>query len=193
MVDISTNNSVNNEDLLDRLNRHLDWIKSCDTKTSIVLAITGIFFTIFASSPSLNTLKDIFAGIFTNINFANLLYLIFFLISCFICIYGVYCLIKVLIPRLEKDILNDDDLYGDSLYYFESISKNKFIDFKNKMLNESDITRRDDLISQIYINAYISNIKYQFYRKGITNTFLGITLILVLYIFGLILLTVGGI
>ena len=32
---------LNKEDLTQRLDRHLDWIKSCDTKASIVIAGEG--------------------------------------------------------------------------------------------------------------------------------------------------------
>ena len=37
------------EDLLDRLNRVLEWIRACDTKASILLAVIGLIMTIFSS------------------------------------------------------------------------------------------------------------------------------------------------
>lgn len=47
--------SLNKNDLTQRLDRHLDWIKSCDTKASIVIAGAGIFLSIFTAEHSINT------------------------------------------------------------------------------------------------------------------------------------------
>ena len=41
------------EDLIDRLDRILEWIKACDTKTSILLAGMGIVATILTSEKIL--------------------------------------------------------------------------------------------------------------------------------------------
>jgi hypothetical protein len=40
---------------------YIEWIKSCDTKTSIVLGVIGIFLTIFASDSSINMLNLVFS------------------------------------------------------------------------------------------------------------------------------------
>ncbi len=69
------------EDLIQRLNRHLDWIKSCDTKASIVIAGAGIFLSIFTAEHSINMLNQILTQTIRNINFSNFLYLTLFLIS----------------------------------------------------------------------------------------------------------------
>lgn len=186
------NNALDKTDLADRLNRQLDWIKSCDTKASIVLAVVGIFLTIFTSSHSLNTVNQIFSDIIRGMNFSNLLYLVFFVGSWLLFAYGAFCLIRVLIPRLKANVIRDDDLYGDSLYYFEDISKNKFLDFKQKMSTITPEDEINDLLSQIYINAQICTIKYSYYKRGIKWTFISMALLLVLYIMGVILLKSGG-
>lgn len=92
----------NKEELLGQLDRHLDWIKSCDTKTSIVLGVIGIFLTIFASDGSINIINLVFSGAIQNLNFSNLLYLTLFILSLSVFVYGAFSLIKVLIPRLSK-------------------------------------------------------------------------------------------
>ncbi|MDA2779785.1 hypothetical protein PDR89_09960 [Bacillus cereus group sp. Bc002] len=186
--------SINNENLIERLDRHLDWIKSCDTKASIVLAMLGIFLTLFASEQSINSLKEICTGIFTNINFANILYFIMLVCSCSLFFYGGYCLVNVLIPR-DKRILSEAGLHQDSLYYFETIANSSFLDFKRKILNTENSAIKNetnDIISQIYVNAKICTIKYQYLKKGILYSFSGITLAMLLYVIGIVLVQLGG-
>lgn len=65
------------DNLIQRLDRQLDWIKSCDTKASIVLAMVGIFLTLFLSDQSLGMIKRIITESINSINFSNILYLIF--------------------------------------------------------------------------------------------------------------------
>lgn len=181
---------IDKENLINRLDRHLDWIKSCDTKASIVLAIIGVFLTIFLSDQSLNMLKEIFKQIVNNINFSNILYLIFFVFSWCLFIYGANCLVKVLIPR-DKKILEEEGLYKDSLYYFETISNNSFLEFKRKVTRDKD-NEISDLLSQIYVNAKICAIKYQFFKKGIKYSFFGIVSIVLVFMIGALLVNIGG-
>lgn len=186
-------NYYKKEELLEQLDRHLDWIKSCDTKTSIVLGVIGIFLTIFASDSSINIISLVFSGIIQNLNFSNLLYLIFFTFSLSVFVYGVFNLISVLIPRLSKEVEVYSGTYKDSLYFFESIAKNTFPEYKEKMGKRNEEDEVFDIASQIFINAQICTIKYSQYKKGIKFSFLGIAGVLILYVIGTILLKSGGI
>lgn len=188
-----TNNiSLDKDNLLGRLDRQLDWIKSCDTKASIVIAVLGVFLTIFTTDSSITLVKSILSQAIQFMNFANLLYLIFFVFSWIMFVYGAYCLVKVLIPRLSKEVQTEQGIYSDSLYFFETIAKDSFIDFKNKMISGGPEDEINDILTQIYINAKISTIKYSYYSKGIKCSFLGIVSILIFYVIGIILLKVGG-
>ncbi|MFX4305417.1 hypothetical protein F8N00_08495 [Exiguobacterium sp. A1_3_1] len=181
-------------DLLQRLDRHLDWIKSCDTKASIVIAGAGIFLSIFTAEHSINMLNQILTKAVQNINFSSFLYLTFFIISWAIFIHGAYNLVRVLVPMMKKDVLiYQQDTRSDSLYYFESIDDKKFPEFKEKMVSETPEEEIEDLLTQIYINARICSSKYTFYKKGIRSIFIGIAGVLVLYTIGIILLKLGGI
>lgn len=180
------------EDLLQQLDRHLDWIKSCDTKASIVLAAIGIFLTIFASDNSINMLNLVFSEALQNLNFSNILFLLFFMLSLCIFVYGTYSLIRVLVPRLSNEVQAYGGTYSDSLYFFEAISKNTFSEFKEKISKRIERDEINDIMSQIYINAKISTEKYRLYNKGIKFSFLGITGILILYVIGIVLLKSGG-
>lgn len=187
------NDSLNKNNLIQRLDRHLDWIKSCDTKASIVIAGSGIFLSIFTAEHSINMLNQILSQTIQNINFSNFLYLGLFFIFWAMFIYGAYCLIRVLVPMLKKEvIIYQQDTRSDSLYYFESIDDKKYLEFKEKMVNETLEDEIEDLLTQIYINARVCSAKYSFYKKGINFTFIGIAGILALYIVGIILLKLEG-
>jgi Family of unknown function (DUF5706) len=183
---------LNKDNLIGRLDRHLDWIKTCDTKASIVIAGVGLFLTIFTSEHSINMLKLILSQTLINISFSNFLYLVFFTVSWVSFLYGAYCLVRVLIPRLRKETLALEGIHNDSLYYFETITNNNFREFKEKMVNSNQEDEINDILSQIYVNAKICTIKYHYYSKGIKYSFLGIASVMVLYIVGVILVKLGG-
>lgn len=190
---MNTISSLDKNDLTQRLDRHLDWIKSCDTKASIVIAGAGIFLTIFTAEHSIDMLNQILSQTIENINFSNLLYLTLFFVCWGMFIYGAYCLIRVLVPMMKKEVLiYQQDTRSDSLYYFESIDDKKYLEFKEKMMNETPEDEIEDLLTQIYINAKVCSAKYSFYRRGIRLTFIGIAGILVLYTVGIILLKLEG-
>lgn len=186
------NNSLNKENLIDRLDRNLDWIKSCDTKASIVIAVLGVFLTIFMSENSIKMLKEILSQPFQHINFANFLYLLLFVVFWTILLYGVYCLIRVLVPKLTKDVVSYEGTYKNSLYFFEGIAKNSFLEFKDKVTNTTKEDEITDILSQVYINAKICTIKYSYYSKGIRCASLGIAGVIILYVIGMVLVMVGG-
>lgn len=189
---MESQNSQKKKDLIDNWNRLLDWIKSCDTKASIVLAATGIFLTILSSNLMKNINKILF-NVIHHFNFANFLYLLFLSIAFMLFIYGAYCLINVLVPRLKEDITKDDnEMIDNSLLYFEGIVRHPFSDFKEKILSVSEEDEYADIVTQIYINAQICKIKYGYFKKGIIYSFIGIASILILYLIGMILLKTGG-
>ena len=185
---------LNKEDLMQRLDRHLDWIKSCDTKASIVIAGAGVFLSIFTAEHSISILNQILSKTLKNINFSNFIYLAAFLYCWGLFAYGAYCLIRVLIPMMKSDLLLfKEGTREDSLYYFESADDKKYFEFRKKMLEETEEEEVEDLLSQVYINAKICSSKYKFYKKGIRHTFIGIAGILILYVIGIIMLKLGGI
>lgn len=192
MIVTEGKNTLEKNNLIDRLDRHLDWIKSCDTKASIVIAAIGVLLTIFASEHSINMLKIILFQSIQFINFANILYLIFFFTSWVAILFGVYCLIRVLIPRLSKDVEVYEGIHKDSLYYFETIAKNNFQEFKEKFTSSNEEEEITDILSQIYVNAKICTIKYSYYSNGIKYSFLGISGVIILYVIGVILVKLGG-
>ncbi|RIN84216.1 hypothetical protein BU004_10575 [Mammaliicoccus sciuri] len=189
---MTENKRLKKEDLQNELDRHLDWIKSCDTKASIVLAIFGVFIVSFSSLQFLNIHNNIFSSVVYNINFSNMIYLLLMIISYATFLYGTYKIIRVLVPQLKKSTSSYKGVVKDSLYYFENISDNTYAEYKLKKSNRTIEEDNEDLLSQIYINAQIATKKYNLYRQGISLAFIGIIGILILYILGLILVKLGG-
>ncbi|WP_251135785.1 hypothetical protein [Exiguobacterium sp. s133] len=126
------------EDLTQRLDRHLDWIKSCDTKASIVIAGAGVFLSIFTAEHSISILNQILSKTLQNMNFSNFIYLAAFLYCWGRFTYGAYYLIRVLIPMMKNDLLLfKEGTREDSLYYFESsVDDKKYFEFKKKCLKK---------------------------------------------------------
>lgn len=189
---MSGNRNLEKATLLDELDRHLEWIKSCDTKASIALAMLGIFIASVYSEPFLGLQKRIIISVFSNINFSNLIYLVLVIFAYLLFIYGTYNIIRVLLPQLKKSIKFYDELESDSLYYFESISNKTYLEYKKHKINRTLEEDFDDLLSQIYINAKIATKKYYFYRKGLLSVLCGVFGILILYFIGVVLINFGG-
>ncbi|PZH83858.1 hypothetical protein C7Q63_14075, partial [Staphylococcus aureus] len=59
------NNNLKNE-LLNELDRQLEWIKSSDTKASIVLAMLGVFIVTISSKLFLDSQKEIVLNALNN-------------------------------------------------------------------------------------------------------------------------------
>lgn len=185
------NNKLKNE-LLDELDRHLEWIKSCDTKASIVLAILGVVIVTISSELFLDSQKEIVLKVLSNINFSNLFYLIFEVMAYLLFFNGVYNIIRVLFPQLKKSVETYNGVENDSLYYFESISSKTYSEYKKQRVNRTSEEEIDDILSQIYINSKISTKKYYFYKKGLAHALWGILGILILHFIGIILVKLGG-
>lgn len=179
------------DNLIQRLDRHLDWIKGCDTKASIVLAMIGIFLTLFLSEQSLGMLKRILTDSIHTVNFSNFLYLLIFTASWCLFIYGAFCLVKVLVPK-NKKILEGEGLQRDSLYYFETIASNSFSEFRRRVSSQDEDEELKDILSQVYVNAQICTIKYEYFKKGIKFSFIGIASIMIVYLIGVCLANLGG-
>lgn len=184
--------SLKKDKLLEQLDRHLDWIKSCDTKASIVLAVIGLFLTVFTSDHSIKLLNKIFPLVIANLNYSTVIYLLLWGLSAISFVVGVYSLIKVLVPQLNEEVSTHKVPIKDSLYYFETIAANTFTEYKVKMETRIGEEELSDLLSQIYINAQVCTTKYSSYKRGIISSFTGIAGFLILYVIGFILLKVGG-
>ena len=105
-------------DAIVTLDRNIEFISNCDNKTSIVLAAIGGILTIILTSDGVNTIFNIIKVCITQKNFCNVLYLIFFLISISILLFGFFNLCNVLIARTQNTV------NPNSKIFFSGIIKN---------------------------------------------------------------------
>lgn len=172
------------EDLYKNFEIINEWINNSDNKTSIVLGIVGIILTIiFSNGEIINNLLKIVNKLILDINFDDILYIIIFiLLTCF-CVYGLYCLIKVLIPTLKIKFKNTK-----SFMYFGSVCKySNFKEYKDDLLNANEDDILDDLLNQIYLNSIICNQKFINFAKGIKIFLIGLIGTIIMYIIGILI------
>jgi len=170
-VKLPENNDINTlckEDLLGILDRIINFIHGCDNKTSIILGIFGALGAIFLTSDGIIIFQKRIEEIY-NVSqcIGNAyLYLLYFLMLCLI--IGLSSFIMVLFPRTKSKIKKDTELKQDSVIFFKSISMNQdYESYKIKLINTNEKEYIDDIKSQIYINSYICNKKYIYFKVGL--------------------------
>jgi hypothetical protein len=180
-------------ELLDQLTRQSDWIKNCDAKASIAIGGLGIFLAAISSEFILIKMGNVISQAILNLNFSNLLYLSVLAINIVSLFYGVHCLIRVIVPRLSKELYKEKALYTDSLFFFEMIARNEYADYEMKVNTREEAEKLKDLTSQVYINAKICTVKHQWFSKGIKWAMWSVGGLIILFFIGVLLLEVGGI
>lgn len=173
------------EDLIDRLDRILEWIKACDTKSSILLAGIGLVVTILSSEQCLKKYQQILIYTLKNINNWKITYIVICSVSLLLIFSGVILFLLELTPSLISR--RNKNNKTNSLYFFGTISTKKLDDFKKEYLQKSLETDIQDLLNQIYFNAKISHIKYRYTKWGIVVSTVGGIVFGLMFILGCIL------
>lgn len=176
-------NKITKEDLYKNLDIINQWINNSDNKAAIILGLVGILLTIiFTNGNVLSRTVKIMKEIFLNINFSDILYLIFFLGSICVCIFGLYALIKVLIPTLKMKTYRTKSymFFGSIASYFS------FNEYKEGLLKSTEEDILDDLLNQVYQNSIICNKKFVNFSKGIKYFLGGFVSMLILYCIGIL-------
>ncbi len=159
------------------LDKIQEWIHNVDSKSSILLGFIGLLVTILTTTSLIMHQKKI---IFSNINNLSSIYcfksiIIYIIISLLIVafvmlILAVINLFSSLRGRIDPNNYKGDSIITDSLIFFGSISKKKYSVFKENYLSREEDDVRDDLLSQIYINAKICDTKFNKYNNGLNFT-----------------------
>ena len=202
-------------DLESRMNRIIEWVKICDTKTSIILSVIVVLLTIIFTNETATSCVtetvlrnfDTSYYLYDGLCISGLFALLFLTLSCcslFASLYSFVCVLyakkketlqnekRGLYGRLEswlffrKKVNNCSGQYFSSLIHFHHIAEMEYSDFRDIICNESDEMRKEDLISQIHINAIRCNEKYDLYNQGV----LWFTISLVLGIISVIMFSV---
>lgn len=177
------------EDLPSTLDRIIEWINNCDTKTSIVLGGLGVIAGIFLASDYVSKIIDIVRFMTSHINVWAVIYLILFFGSIAVLVAGCFFLIRVLISVTDTKSYKERGIKEDSLIFFSSISKNKTLSVYKKKVQKTDTAQfEEDVISQIYVCSIICEAKFRSYKTGLLLSLMGFGAFLVIAIVGVILI-----
>lgn len=174
------NNKIN--DAIATLDRNIAFVSNCDNKTSIVLTAMGVFLTIILTNDGVVTIFNIVKTCISQKNFCNIFYLMCFMVSIGVLLFGFYNLCSVLIARTK----NTSPL--NSSIFFSGIIKNGNRDlYRERFITMTQEEYLDDLISEIYINAEIATVKYKKYNVGFKCSIIGFIAFVLMLLIGLYL------
>ncbi|MCT4606322.1 MAG: hypothetical protein N4A64_09515 [Marinisporobacter sp.] len=187
MPDLQVEN-ISKNDALDILDRIIGFVNNCDTKASIMLGIYGVLSTILFTSKGIIKLKNIIITSWKNGMRYDILYLILIVFSSIVFVFGIYKLFQVLFPKTDCSDKQQDELDLDSKVFFGNIAKNPtYKQYKEKLLNCNDDDYINDIISQIYLNAFICDAKFKNYKIGFLTSFIGCILFVVFLGIGILI------
>lgn len=163
------------EDQNRRMDRIIEWVKVCDSKTAILMSVVLLVPTfIIGTDWVLSKIEKITSLIIdacksSDVGICSLIIsLCLLLITIAFTIKSFYHFVSVLIAKTKEDTYNKKGIKTKSLIHFNNISKiEKFNEYKKKMAKESDECYYEDLLSQTYINAIRCAEKFKQYNKGI--------------------------
>ncbi len=179
---------MNKKEIKDNAYKNLEiineWINNSDNKTSVALGLIGILLTILFTTRNLfEKITQIISSIFSKIDFSDILFLIIFAISICFFVYGMWSLIKVLIPTLKMKVCNIK-----SYLFFGSIAQySSYEQYKNDVLNANIDDVIDDLLNQVYQNSIICNNKYKNFTVGIKYFIIGFVGAIIMYNLGILI------
>ena len=174
--------SYSKEDAVKELETINFWINNSDTKASITLGLIGVVFTIiFSDNSFINLTIQLLQKVIVELDFSDILFLLFLSLSFYFIIYGIYKICKVLIPKLKIN-----GLISKSLTYYGYISTLTKDDYKNMIKNANNEDIFDDLLNQIYINSNICNKKFNNYKDGLLIFIIGLLLNILICFSGII-------
>lgn len=164
------------EDQNRRMDRIIEWVKTCDTKTSIMMSVLLLVptFTI-GTDWVLSKLEDITSiiveaikndGIGYCFSVINFIVLILLLVTMIFTIIS-FCYFMSVLKAKTKENTYGDDVKTNSLIYFNNISSVSLETYKQLSHNEQESDYYEDLLSQTYINAKRCAEKFDYYKKGL--------------------------
>ena len=165
------------DDLNIILDRNIQWINNCDTKSSILLGFIGLIISFVFNENFFK--KQFFYYIFNNIS--NLILIFFLIISLIFIMIGIGFSILSIKATISTDF-KENGLNMESLIYFSTIINNNYNEYKNKVLNLKEESLCDEIISQIYITSIICDKKFKNYNQGLKYSTIGLVSLIIIVI-----------
>lgn len=161
----------------ERMDRIIEWVRTCDTKTSIVMTIALLVPTfIMGTDRVLVRLVSILTPVVRAIQnhgegycFSLQNFVALFLLVLTLVLLGLSLIkfIRVLLAKTKENTYGAD-IKQDSLIHFYNISTiQDFETYKHKAESEKEIDYYEDLLSQTYINSKRCKEKFEDYNSGV--------------------------
>lgn len=172
------------QDKKDTLDRIIGWVENCDTKSTVMTALVGVFVSVlFTSNFITNSLQKLVSpiSIYWRTGLGSFDLFCTIKLTCFICmiacfLYALFCLLKSLSAKTSSKQTGEKQVKTHSLIHYGSIQNVSYSDFKTSISTETDEDKLEDVLSQIYINSRRCQEKFDDYNKSIKFIRLGIIL-----------------
>lgn len=186
---VNNNRIVMDKNELNRvLERTIGWINNCDTKISVILSGLVILFGVFLATDHLKKSVTIIKCMLDNFSIFAIIYLTFALISILLVLIGVGLLIMALLPRTNILKYKEKKVNSVSLLFFSTISNYSSInEYKKEIEKCNEKQFIDDLINQIYVCSLICHKKFEYYKKGLFFSIIGIVLYCLMDFIGILI------
>lgn len=160
------------ENLEQRMDRIIEWVKACDTKASIILSISAFILTVLLASDYLmNGMKSVIETLYkknyTQPDIWGILASICFVVSVALLLVSILYCVFVVKAKPKENQTKDIQVKLDSLIHFNHISKLDYNNFIEKLEAETNEIYTEDLRSQIYINAVRCSEKFKDYNTAV--------------------------
>ena len=164
--------NIQKEDLEGRLNRIIDWVKTCDNKATTLLSITALVLTILLAGDYIMTgMQTILSSVYdpkcTEPSVSGILAVVCFALAVGLLLASLTCCILVVRAKTKEDLDEDLSVKKDTLIHFNHISELSYLQFKESLDKESDDEYLEDLKSQIHINAVRCAEKFKTFNRAI--------------------------
>lgn len=192
MLDMNENSNLPLEDrdrkehAIKKLELVNSWLSNCDTKSSFILALLGVFITVIFTSDLGKKLLVPFSFEFAKIewdsfaNFILLLLSISFFVFIFLTLFHIYSTLKA---RIDPSVFKQNKINGESSMFFKTISDLTFETYENNSNAQTLEDVINDINSQVFINSKIALLKFTHYNKSIKWVFMAIVLFLIYIVF----------
>ncbi len=80
---------------------------------------------------------------------------------------AIYHIVNAMLARIDNMQFKQGKLNLNSNLFFGTISSRKYDDFKSDFLKNTSEEQLNDILSQVYVNSCIAQIKHQEYNKSI--------------------------
>jgi len=153
------------------------WTNNCDTKAAVILGGYGVFGSVFLAMDYASLFRCIIHNMLFTPNLGGIIYVISVVISAGLLIFGLFRLVRVLVPRIDKS--------SDSVMFFGLVAENKdFDEYKLKIENLDEDAIMKDILHQIFAASKICKQKFADQKYGLWISGIGFILLLVLFFIG---------